>query len=47
MSEVLKKLPVFQNPEGGYAFLSSKSIESKKKILITNSKYDLNVYLGK
>lgn len=47
MSEVLNKLPVFENPGLNYNFFSSNKTEDKKKIELTNLKYDLEVYLGR
>lgn len=46
MSEVLKRLPVFENPGANPSFFNKKE-DKKKKLELANLKYDLSVYLGK
>lgn len=45
MSEILKKLPTFTSPDFSQNF-GNNATEARKKLMLTNSKYDLHRYLG-
>ena len=47
MADTLNKLPVTNETDTALTFKRAISIENNKKLLLTDSKYDLNVYLGK
>jgi len=47
LADTLNKLPVTNETDTALTFKRAISIENNKKLLLTDSKYDLNVYLGK
>lgn len=47
MADTLDKLPVTNQTDTTLTYKRAISVENNKKLLLTNSKYDLNVYLGK
>lgn len=45
MSQILGRLPVFDG-QTNVIFTRASSMEQPKRLLLSNSKYDLAVYLG-